>query len=180
MPRPYTYREYCLLPEDGRRWELVDGDLLVSPSPTPRHQTVSRRLQFALMDQLEQPGLAQVFNAPMDVVLSDTDVVQPDLLVVADPAAVGDKAIVGVPDLVVEILSPSNPERDRYLKKAVYERFGVEEYWVVDPDVGSVEAWVPGPDRRYTRRALWYSSDTATAARFPAVAVKLADVFRRP
>jgi Uma2 family endonuclease len=180
VPRPYTYREYQLVPEDGRRWELVDGDLLVSPSPTTRHQTVSRRLQFALMEQLERPGIAQVFDAPMDVVLSDTDVVQPDLLVVADPGSVGDKAIVGVPDLVIEILSPSNPERDRYLKKSLYERFGVKEYWVVDPELGSVEAWVPGTDGRYTRRALWHAADTATAAGFPQVGVALADVLRRP
>jgi Uma2 family endonuclease len=100
---PYTYREYALLPEDTRRWELIDGDFFVSPSPGSRHQTVSRRLQYAFMTQLEATGVAEVFNAPMDVFLADADVVQPDIVVVRDSAIVTERAIEGIPDLVVHL-----------------------------------------------------------------------------
>src|SRR5438874_13805058 len=82
-PPPLTYDEYRLLPEDGKRYELMEGDLFVSPAPSPRHQTVSRRLQFALMQALETPGLAQIFDAPVDLILEPTSVVQPDLVVVS-------------------------------------------------------------------------------------------------
>src|SRR2546429_8612071 len=74
-PPPLTYEDYRLLPEDGKRYELMEGELFVSPAPSTRHQTISRRLQFALMEALEKPGLAQVFNAPTDLLLSSTTVV---------------------------------------------------------------------------------------------------------
>ena len=142
QPVPFTYREFALLPEDGnKRWELIDGDFFVSPAPSSRHQTVSRKLQQALMTQLEDPGIAQVFDAPVDVILTDTDVVEPDLVIIRDPERVSLRGIEGAPDVIIEILSPFNPERDRYLKKALYARCGVPEYLIVDPAFSRVEVW---------------------------------------
>src|SRR5689334_1183493 len=79
---PFTYEDYCRLPDDGQRYELIDGEFYVTPAPTSMHQTVSRRLQHRLMLQLEDPGLAVVFDAPFDVILANTTVVQPDLCVI--------------------------------------------------------------------------------------------------
>lgn len=118
----YTYAEYECIPTDARRWELIDGDLYVNPVPLTFHQVVSRRLQYALMTQLEQPGIADTFDAPVDVILSDHDVVQPDLVIIAADRRniVSQRGIDGRPDIVVEILSPSNRAHDRVLKRATY------------------------------------------------------------
>jgi Uma2 family endonuclease len=80
---PYDYEDYAALPNDGRRYEVIDGEVEANPAPAPRHQTISRRLQYALMMALEEPGLAQVFNAPIDLILSNQDILQPDLVIVA-------------------------------------------------------------------------------------------------
>jgi Uma2 family endonuclease len=176
---PLTYDEYRLLPDDGKRYELMEGDLFVSPAPSPRHQTVSRRLQFALMQALELPGRAQVFNAPIDVILEPTTVVQPDLVIVrADQKhIITGRGIEGVPDVVVEILSPGSLDRDAHLKLRVYERFAIPEYWIVDPDHGFVEAF-RHQDGGYRQRARPNRAGTLTCPDFPEVAIALADVFR--
>jgi len=126
----FTYREYALLPDDGRRHELIEGDFYVTPAPATMHQTVSRRLSHALMFQLEDTGLALVFNAPCDVILDENTVAQPDLAIVrmTRRELVSKRGIEGPPNVVVEILSPSPKGQDELLKKAVYARFNVPEY----------------------------------------------------
>jgi Uma2 family endonuclease len=121
----------------------MDGDLFVSPAPSTRHQTVSGRLQFALMQALEVPGLAQIFNAPCDVIFTPTSVVQPDLAIVSAARShlITARAIEGVPDVLVEIISPASSDRDEHLKKRLYERHGVPEYWVVEPEHGFITVW---------------------------------------
>src|SRR5689334_12280366 len=107
---PLTVADYYKLPaDDGKLWELLDGELILNAAPTTRHQRVSRRLLYALMSQLEPTSAAEVFNAPMDVVLSNTTVVEPDLLIVgtARSAIITERAIEGAPDVLIEILSPS-------------------------------------------------------------------------
>lgn len=138
-----TYEEYRHFPDDGRRHEIIDGVHYVSPSPNASHQSASRHIQFALYRQLEVPGRAFVYNAPMDLELAPTDVVQPDLIVVLAEhrSIVVPSRIRGVPDLVVEILSPSTSEIDRSLKLRLYEQHGVPEYWVVDADAGEVSQY---------------------------------------
>lgn len=135
-----TYEEYRHFPDDGRRHEIIDGVHYVSPSPSAAHQSASRHIQFALYEQLEKPGKALVFDAPMDLELASTDVVQPDLIVVLAEhrSIVVPSRIRGVPDLVVEILSPSTREIDRSLKLRLYEQHRVPEYWVVDVEAGQV------------------------------------------
>lgn len=176
---PILYEEYRLLPEDGRRYELIEGDLLVSPGPSLRHQTVSRRLQFELMKALEEPGLAQIFNAPIDVVLAPTTCVQPDLVVVTAENAriLTHRAIEGVPDILVEILSPTSRERDQDLKRELYERFAIREYWIVDPESGLLVVHRHDGER-YEVRARYDRNGTLECPEFPGLAVPLAHVFR--
>lgn len=131
-----TYAEYECFPADGRRHELIDGAHVVNPAPGTYHQTLSRRIQFQLYEQVELRGLGQVFNAPTDLQLSAHDIVQPDLVLVlaARRRIVTPSRIQGTPDLVVEILSGSSAVLDRTHKKALYERCAVPEYWIVDPE----------------------------------------------
>ena len=137
-----TYEDYEKIPsDDGKRHEIIDGEHIVSPAPETYHQTLSRRIQFQLYRQIEETGLGVVFNAPTDLQLSQVDIVQPDLLVVltAREEIVGPKKIDGPPDLVVEILSPSSGKNDQVLKKDLYAKRGVPEYWIVDPAAKAVE-----------------------------------------
>lgn len=138
-----TYDDYRRMPE-GERYELLEGDLQMTPAPNPRHQRISRRIGVALNEHVEKHALGEVFHSPIDVVLSQTTVVQPDILFIsrARSEIVGREAITAAPDLVVEILSPSSTERDRVTKRRLYGRFGVREYWIVDPEARSIEVCV--------------------------------------
>ena len=137
------YREYCSFPDDGWRHEIIDGDHLMTPAPSTSHQTVSKRLQHQLYMQVELAGLGLVFNPPVDVQLTEHDIVQPDLVVVLKDRTrmITPTKINGVPDLVVEILSPSTAAADTTLKKQLYERTGVAEYWIADPNNQRLECY---------------------------------------
>lgn len=157
-----TYRGYLHTPDDGRRWEILDGDLCVTPAPSTYHQDVSRRLQFRLMSALELTGRARVYNAPVDVRLHEHTIVQPDLAVVLTEHAerVESAYIMGPPDLVVEILSPSTQRRDRTIKATLYARHGVRWYWVVDPVERCVDVYARDGEafellRRESTRLVW-------------------------
>jgi Uma2 family endonuclease len=138
------YREYVCFPADGRRHEVIDGEHIVNPAPDTYHQTLSRKIQFQLYTQIELRGLGMVFDAPTDLQLSDLDIVQPDLIVVLQHkrTIVTPAKIKGVPDLIVEILSASSLHTDRVLKKELYRKSAVPEYWIVDPDDHVVEQYV--------------------------------------
>jgi len=139
-----TYEDYAQIPEDGCQHEIIDGVHYVNPAPNLYHQTVSRRLQFALYTQIEQQKLGVVFNAPCDVQILAHDILQPDLAVVLteNQHILMPEKIQGTPDLVVEILSLSSEARDRKLKRARYQKAGVPEYWIVDPFEHKVEQLV--------------------------------------
>ena len=139
--RPLTYEDYCKIPDDGLRHEIIEGVEHVNPAPVPFHQTVSRRIQFVLYQAIELAGHGQVFNAPIDVQLGPHDIVQPDIAVIANhsTATIGEAKIDGPPDLVVEILSPSTRFHDQHRKRKLYERCGVPEYWIVDPRERTVQ-----------------------------------------
>lgn len=136
-----TYDDYLLLPEDGLRHEIVDGEHYVTAAPYLRHQVVSRRLTSILTTWVEAQGLGEVFAAPTDIVLSLHDVVQPDLVFVAKERLhiLTERNIQGAPDLIVEILSDSTRRMDEGVKLAAYERFGVREYWIADPSRQTVK-----------------------------------------
>ncbi len=146
-PRPQTskltYEDYVTLPDDGRRYEILDGELAVSPSPRTLHQRVLRALGFSIHEWVTPRGLGEVFIAPVDVILDRTTVVVPDLVFVsqARAAIVTEKAIEGAPDLLVEILSDSTARHDRGAKMKLYAHYGVARYWIVDADARALEIY---------------------------------------
>lgn len=136
-----TYDDFLLFPDDGKRHELIDGEHYVTPSPDLRHQQLLGRLYLAFADHLRaRPALGEVYFAPLDVVFSHWDVVEPDLLFVAGDQReiLTEKNVVGAPALVVEVLSPGTRKRDQQLKRRLFERSGVREYWMVDPDRNAI------------------------------------------
>jgi Uma2 family endonuclease len=138
---PKTVADYMALPDDVRA-ELISGELYVTPSPTSSHQTVVQRLHLVLAPFVETEGLGRVHLAPLDVHLPTGDIVQPDVLFVGkDNLEIIQDWIHGVPDLVVEVVSRTHAERDRIVKRGVYERAEVPEYWLVDPGSRSVEVF---------------------------------------
>ena len=138
-----TYDDYAALPDDGRRYELYEGELIVmSPSPRPRHQTVIGNLYVLMAEHVRGRGLGEVYLSPIDVILSRITVLQPDLVYIERDrlGIVSERAIEGAPTLVVEVLSPSTDARDRGVKRAHYARYRVPFYWIVDPVGRSVQA----------------------------------------
>ena len=137
----YTYEDYLHLPDDGKIYQIVGGKLHRMPAPVPYHQRVSRKLELILDEYVTEKGLGEVFDAPCDVVLSDEDVVQPDIFFISKEREyiIGDKNIQGAPDLIVEILSPRSEYLDRKVKVELYEEYGVKEYWLVDAGRKEVE-----------------------------------------
>ncbi len=138
-----TADQYLQLPDDGQRYELIEGVLYMVPSPLLVHQKVSLRLTLLLDDFVEEHQLGEVYNAPLDVHLSPENIYQPDIIFVSEAnAAILQDWIRGAPDLVVEILSPGTAQRDLGPKKKNYARYGVKEYWIVDPAEQRFEFYV--------------------------------------
>ena len=129
-----TYEDYCQAPDD-KRYELLNGELMMVPAPNRKHQEILGRLYVELDRFVQQHELGKVYLAPFDVVLSDNDVVQPDVLFIsrAHEHRITDKNVQGAPDLAIEILSPSTANRDLEDKHELYGRHGVLEYWIIDP-----------------------------------------------
>jgi Uma2 family endonuclease len=138
-----TFADYELFPDDGLRHEIIDGAHFVTASPVTRHQRISRELLYLFTGFLKAHPMGEVFDAPFDVVLSFFDVVVPDLVYISNQRAhlLTEKNLQGVPDLVVEILSPTTRPRDERLKRDLYERAGVEEYWLVDPERNVIDVY---------------------------------------
>lgn len=136
----FTYEDYKSLPDCGKWYELLDGELLLTPAPTWRHQQISGQLEFVLRLFNEKHDIGHVAGAPLDVLLGE-DVAQPDILFISHERAdiIHDEAVSGAPDLIIEILSPSTADRDLGYKRKIYETHGVKEYWIVDPQVQTVE-----------------------------------------
>src|SRR6266571_8033937 len=145
-----TYDDFLLFPDDGKRHELIDGEHYVTPSPNMRHQAILGVLHGLIWSYLEQHATGSVFVPRFDVVLSEHDVVEPDLLYISRTRAadvLSAQHVRGAPDLVVEIGSPSTRKRDETIKRRLYERAGVTEYWVIDPDVDIVRVYRRMGDR---------------------------------
>lgn len=134
-----TYQDYVCFPDDGKRHEIIDGTHFMNPAPSIYHQQVSRRLQFQLYAEIELRELGVVIDAPVDVQITDHDIVQPDLVVVlSENRIITPTKVKGAPNHVIEILSPSTEVNDKTLKRQLFEQAGVPEYWIVDPADHSV------------------------------------------
>lgn len=139
----YTYEDYERLPE-GAPYQLIGGELVMTPSPSPYHQDILRTLGFKLVAFVEGKGLGKVYYAPIDVYFSETDTYQPDIVFISKGRLniIGEKKIEGPPDLAIEILSPATAYYDLRIKKDTYEQSGVKEYWIVDPIQKTIEIFV--------------------------------------
>lgn len=150
--RPLTYDDLLQMPDDGKRYEIIDGELYVSPSPIPKHQELLGRLHVIMSLFVAEHGQGKVYVAPLDVRLAEHDVVEPDMLFISTEriGIIGETMITGAPDLVIEVLLPSTRARDESLKADLYARAGVQEYWLVDPQAQTLVIhtledgrWVP-------------------------------------
>ena len=175
-----TYDDFLQFPDDGKRHELIDGAHYVTASPNTKHQAIVFNLATLLGMYLRVHHAGRAFTAPFDVVFSDFDVVEPDLLFVskARQADVLTAANVrGAPDLVVEIGSPSTRKRDETIKRRLYERFGVSEYWVIDPELDEVKVY-RSTDGRFERVAelSLERADALESPLFPGLTLRLSDI----
>ena len=173
----FTYRDYVNTPED-KRYELLDGELILSEAPTRNHQGSQVNIGSPLHVFVQSNGLGVVYFAPRDVVLSDTDVVQPDLLFISNERLHIDteRGVHGAPDLVVEVLSPSTADRDRTFKRALYARHGVKEYWLLDPAAKTIAVLLNTGDG-FDAVATYGESDTLVSPTLQGFSIGLDEVF---
>ncbi len=173
---PHTWTEYQTWPDD-ERWEIIDGVAYnLSPAPSIRHQTVAGNLHALLHRHLAGKG-CRPFMAPTDVRLSETDVVQPDILVVCDPARITPSHIEGAPDWVVEVLSPGTSAKDLREKKWLYQRSGVREYWVVDPLELYVQRFLLTREGRYGEPEVFGPHESVPSDVLDGVTIDLSETF---
>lgn len=178
--RRLTYADFLQFPDDGLRHELIDGVHYVTPSPVPRHQVLVGRVYFALELYLRaHPGSGQVFLAPLDVVLSNWDVVEPDLLLIAanQPDILTAKNVQGPPALVIEVLSPGTRSRDRQLKRNLFERTGVREYWLVDFDADTVTVYRRSTSDGFEQPQVLAGNEILETALLPDFGLSLRELF---
>ena len=183
----YTYADYAAKPDD-ERWELIDGALYkMAPSPNTKHQRALRRWVAGFELHLSQIGqLGELFFAPTDLILGDGTTVQPDMFFVTTDRGhiITLRGCEGPPDLVVEVLSPSNPARDLETKRELYARHGIPEYFILDTETETVMALsdpiTEGGVGRYTVEALYRPGDTLPIAGVPGLAIAVADIFVAP
>ena len=177
----FTYDDFLLFPDDGKRHEIIDGEHYVTGSPNLRHQDLVGRLYLAIGTYLTaHPGTGRLFLAPLDVVLSYYDVVEPDLLFVAgDQTSILTRANVqGPPALVVEVFSPSTRKRDAQIKRRLFERTGVREYWLVDPELDTVQVFRPNEGKLVRVAELTAEDDeTLTSPLLPGWSIGLREFF---
>lgn len=178
-----TYDDFVLFPDDGMRHELIDGEHFVTPSPNIRHQAIVGVLHALIWQYLDERPIGHVFYAPLDVVFTRFDVVEPDILYVSRERAqrvlAGGQNVQGVPNLVVDVASPSTRRRDETLKHELYERAGCDEYWFVDPDVDSIRVYRRDGDHFAEPKVLSQDAgDVLTSPLLPGLIISLARVFR--
>lgn len=175
-----TYDDFLLFPDDGQRHELMDGEHYVTPTPVLRHQRLLGRLYLSMAEYVRaHPASGEALLSPFDIVFSKWDVVEPDLMFIAgdQPHILTEKNIVGAPALVVEIFSPSTRRRDQRIKRQLFERNGVREYWMVDPDHNTVTIDRLDDTGKFTRSAELGIDGALTTPLLPGWILPLAQLF---
>ena len=178
----FTYRDYKNLPEsEMRRYELLEGELIMVPSPTTYHQSISGNLEHALRDFVRKHNLGFIYHAPLDVVLSEEDVAQPDILFISKERSqiITKDNIQGAPDLIIEILSPATAERDRTYKRTLYARSGVREYWIVDPEKQSIEVMELG-EKGFETLGIYKEGENLVSPLLEGLCLNLGEIFSLP
>lgn len=176
--RKLTYEDYLLFPEDGLRHEILDGEHYVTNAPSRWHQKAVSNLIYFFVDLLRREPLGEVYAAPFEVLFSIHNVAQPDLLFVSREREriLTDRNIQGAPDLVVEVLSPSTRQADETVKREIYERFGVREYWIVDPQLQTVRAFRRGK-RGFASPEDFSADDVLTSPLLPGLEIPVRQIF---
>jgi len=179
----FTYEDFVKFPDDGNRHEIIDGEHYVTPAPNTKHQRIVSRLTGSLVGYLDHHPIGEVFVAPFDVVFSNFSVVEPDLLYISRERRdiLTDKHVQGAPDLVVEVLSPGTRKTDEVKKRDLYKRFGVREYWIVDPELDTIKVYrqVEGAFARVAELSA-EADDTLTTPLLPGWSVALTKIFAEP
>jgi Uma2 family endonuclease len=179
-----TYDDFLLFPDDGKRHELIDGEHYVTPSPNIQHQRISGRIYLTLQLYLQAHPVGEVFFAPLDIVFSPHDVVEPDLFYLSHERAAAiltPQHAQGAPELVIEIASKSTRKRDETIKRRLYERDGVSEYWVVDPELDAIRVYRRSGDRFERAQELTAErGDVLTTSLLPGLEIALPQVFAGP
>jgi Uma2 family endonuclease len=170
------------MPDDGRHYEILDGELIVNAAPNLRHQRIAGRIYSTIYNYLEQHPIGEVFFAPVDVVFTQRWVVEPDVVYVSNErkAILAGANISGAPDLTVEVLSPSTRKKDEITKRHAYENFGVSEYWIVDPELELIKIYRRSEAGRYERMveiSTETEGATITSPLFPGLEFSLARIF---
>lgn len=177
----WTYEDYAALPDDGNRYEVIEGELVMAPAPRTTHQRCTANLILIVGQHVKSQGLGEIFPAPCDVVLDNRNVLQPDLIFVskARSKVVTELNLQGAPDLAVEILSPSSLRRDRIQKMRIYARHGVPHLWLLDAQAQTLEEFVlDGSTYRLTSAC--GGDETFRPALFPGLEVPLKEVWGQP
>lgn len=175
--KKHTYEDYLKTPDD-ERYELIEGDLLMTPSPVTKHQRILGNLYFEMKISLRDKATGELFIAPFDVYLDNENVVQPDILFISKERSniICEKNIQGAPDLVIEILSESSAYRDLVQKKKLYARFGIKEYWIVIPEEESTEVYIL-KDNTYIPNKAYSKDDTLESLCLKDLKVELKNIF---
>ena len=176
--KKFTYEDYLKTPDD-QRCELIEGELIImTPAPVPYHQWLSKNLGFELNEFIKMNNLGKIFLAPCDVHLDEENVLEPDILFVSNEKTgiIGEKNIQGPPDLVVEVLSESNAYNDLVKKKKIYARFGVKEYWIVDPFEKNVDIY-SFKDSVFVLERSFSENEVLESPLLIGLNIKLSDVF---
>lgn len=176
--RLLTYEDFLTFPDDGVRREIVKGEVLVTPAPNVRHQTLVLRLASALHDHVSARGGGRAFVSPLDVRLSEHDIVDPDVIFVAEDrlSIIKEKFMLGSPSLLIEVVS--DPRTDRVRKRDLYARSGVLEYWIADPDADRVEVHRLEGDH-YGKPEILEPGEILETSLLPGLRMNLASLFER-
>lgn len=175
----WTIDDYLQLPEDGNQYEIVNGILEMKPAPTTTHQRISHKIEHLMTDCCKEDYI--IMFSPVDVFITETQTRQPDIVMIhrSREHIIEEQGIVGPPDLVIEIISPSSAKRDRVEKKETYAHFGVPEYWIVDPANQTIEQYTQKQEKEpYELANLFDSEDTVYSERIPCLSFPVKDAMK--
>jgi Uma2 family endonuclease len=174
----FTYEDYLELPDDGKRYEIIDGELYMATAPSPNHQLIINNFLFALTFYLKSHPIGKVIPSPLEVFFSKTNLAQPDIVYIGNERLniIKPEQVKGAPDLVIEVLSPSTEKRDRTVKLKMYAKFGVQEYWMAKEKTATVEIFRLQGGKLVPVAQLG-KSDVLTSPLFPGLEIPLSEIF---
>lgn len=176
----FTYEDYLNLPDNGKRYEIINGELYMVPAPTLGHQDTIGEFYFTIKSFIQTNPLGKIYLAPTDIVFSEIDILQPDLIFVAKEKfdILTRENIQGAPDLVIEVLSPGTEKRDRSIKLKTYSKFGVQEYWMANDETATVEVWQRNGDKLVFHKLL-DKTQILTTPLLPGLEIALEKIFQK-